>query len=278
MTRRFPPHTVRRWLQGLRLRVLRRAGIAVVWRHRGHSIEIDPRDEFIAAELLVHGTWEEPLVAIVEQLPLEGRTAIDVGAHVGIYTLVLSDRVGPRGRVIALEPERVNFERLVGNVRRNRAGNVTPLALAAGAAVTSAWLERNPTNLGAHRISPRPTGRVVPIVPVDSLASPSEVAFVKIDAEGFEHEVLEGMRRIVEESRGLTMLVELELLGAGIDASARAVRRLGELGYEAFVHDGAFPRLESDAVARYSRSADRINAVFTRDREVARRLAAAGLR
>ena len=54
-----------------------------------------------------------------------GMTAIDVGAHVGYYTLLFSRLVGEAGEVFAFEPEADNFEMLQRNIALNRPRNVT---------------------------------------------------------------------------------------------------------------------------------------------------------
>lgn len=61
-----------------------------------------------------------------------GMTVLDVGAHIGYYTLLAATCVGPRGRVFAVEPAEENVVLLRENVARARAGHVTVLPFAAG--------------------------------------------------------------------------------------------------------------------------------------------------
>src|SRR6266496_451229 len=53
-----------------------------------------------------------------------GDVFVDVGANIGLFTLIAASRVGPTGKVIAFEPTSETYERLVGNVRLNRLRNV----------------------------------------------------------------------------------------------------------------------------------------------------------
>lgn len=62
--------------------------------------------------------------------PRPGWTVIDVGAHMGIYTVTAARMVGEDGRVIAVEPHPRNYAVLLGNLRRNMLRNVLPLDLA----------------------------------------------------------------------------------------------------------------------------------------------------
>ena len=59
--------------------------------------------------------------------PKEGDVVIDVGAHIGRYTIIASKRVGPNGKVIAIEADPSNFEMLNRNIQLNRLANVTTL-------------------------------------------------------------------------------------------------------------------------------------------------------
>jgi tRNA G37 N-methylase Trm5 len=63
--------------------------------------------------------------------PKEGDVVVDVGAHIGRYTIIASKRVGPNGKVIAIEADPSNFEMLNRNIQLNRLANVTTLNYAA---------------------------------------------------------------------------------------------------------------------------------------------------
>jgi hypothetical protein len=62
--------------------------------------------------------------------PGPGDTVFDIGAHCGVSTWHLSQRVGPAGRVIAFEPDPVNFSLLLQNIELHKLTNVTPLQIA----------------------------------------------------------------------------------------------------------------------------------------------------
>ena len=83
------------------------------------------------------GLAEERSIVRLRQLLKPGMTFIDVGASVGLYSVVAAHCVGPSGRVVAFEPQQSLAERFWENMRMNRLGNVIlePVALgkAAGA-------------------------------------------------------------------------------------------------------------------------------------------------
>ncbi len=254
--------SVKRLVRKLLLRWHRLTGTAIV-RHRGCLLEIDPHDYFIGSELIVDGTWEKPLIDVVERMNMRGRLALDIGAHVGIYTLVLSKIVGSDGSVIALEPDRDHFTMLQRNIARNHADNVDAICAAAGAIHTSGWLERHDPNLGGHRLVAHETSHPVAIVAVDTLVDPARVSFVKIDAEGSELEVLRGMGETLRLSPGLTILVEIELIHR--DRAEQTAALLFDAGFQAAAWCGAFKPLTSPGELSTLTSDDRLSAFFSKD-------------
>jgi FkbM family methyltransferase len=62
-----------------------------------------------------------------------GMVVVDVGAHVGYFTMVMARGVGESGRVYSVEPASDNLRFLRSNIERNRAANVIVVPYAAGA-------------------------------------------------------------------------------------------------------------------------------------------------
>ncbi|HKG88695.1 MAG TPA: FkbM family methyltransferase, partial [Nitrososphaeraceae archaeon] len=63
--------------------------------------------------------------------PKEGDIVVDIGAHMGRYTIISSKRVGANGKVVAIEAHPGNFEMLKSNIKLNQLTNVIPLNYAA---------------------------------------------------------------------------------------------------------------------------------------------------
>ena len=72
----------------------------------------------------VYGTYEIPVVEAIRRVVKPGMIAMDIGAHSGYYTLLLSKLVGEKGRVTAYEPLPANFQFLTENISLNRCSNV----------------------------------------------------------------------------------------------------------------------------------------------------------
>ena len=148
--------------------------------------------------------WIEagPVDRLREFVPA-GSTVVDVGANVGFFTMKFALWVGEQGRVIAVEPDRENFEVLAAKVKKAGLQDRVRLHQAAAAAETgSVRLRRNELHPGDHRISFHPEGIPVPAVTVDDLvaaAAPRSVSLVKIDVQGAEMLVLKGARRMLDQ-------------------------------------------------------------------------------
>ncbi|MFA6250109.1 MAG: FkbM family methyltransferase [Candidatus Shapirobacteria bacterium] len=129
-------------------------------------------------------------------------TVIDVGANIGYYTVMLADKAK---QVIAIEPEEKTF----GVLKKNLGGlkNVKAVMVAAGSKNGQAVLEVSKENLGDHRIQrskikdqKSKINLKVKIRKIDDLAG-DNVDLMKIDVQGFENEVIEGAKEIIQKYR-----------------------------------------------------------------------------
>jgi FkbM family methyltransferase len=234
------------------LRWLRRRWKRRVWTHvrrRVRPLSVVPVDDFRLTvdlndrklgRMLYLGDDHEPEVrALMRCLPLEGAVCVDVGANVGLHTVVMSRLVGPAGRVFAFEPDPHNFRLLETNLRLNGARNVTARQCAIGDADGVCRLARNPRNYAdcrvtselpgwsSHEVSMTTLDAALPALP------PGAIRFLKLDVQGSECRVLRGMRDTLARHPDLVMAVEVfpgGLSQAG--ASARElVGLLTELGF-----------------------------------------------
>jgi FkbM family methyltransferase len=130
-----------------------------------------------------------------------GGVFVDIGANVGTYAMVLARRVGPAGKVIAIEPHPVVHARLAFNRSASAATQVALVAAAAGASDGELMIETDGDNIGAsHVISGELTGNAikVPALRLKRIladAGLDHVDALKIDVEGYEDRVLTGFFR-----------------------------------------------------------------------------------
>ncbi len=132
---------------------------------------------------------------------MRGDIVMDVGAYDGDTAVVYSDRVGSRGRVMALEPSVANYEKLVQRIRTQHLTNVTPLLLGAW---NSDSVLRFKEGAGASaKIGDDGNVQVV-VAPVDNLVADHRlprIDVLKLDVEGAEKAALEGARKSLERFR-----------------------------------------------------------------------------
>jgi len=167
---------------------------------------------------IVSAVWEsggrlEPgTIKVLASLLREGDNVIDVGANVGLTVLAAARKVGPTGRVIALEPG----SRTGGLLRQTLVLNgmlerVSFYPCAAGEAAGSAVLNLDSV-LGHSSLLELAGSEIreqVEIRTVDSLVAPgTPIRLAKLDAEGFEPRVWRGMQRVIADNPALLVLVE----------------------------------------------------------------------
>jgi FkbM family methyltransferase len=154
--------------------------------------------------------FEARLEAFYRRLPLEGSAVIDVGAHLGRHAIPLAQLVGPSGIVHAFEPIPVIRSRLAENLRQADANNVIvyPFPLANEAGPTSfTYTPDLPQESGikARHIYNEPTGEPELLNlyarRLDDLFQKPEIAFIKIDIEGGELDMLRGATESISAAR-----------------------------------------------------------------------------
>lgn len=156
---------------------------------------------------------EDPLVQDAKAVLVEGTTFIDIGAHVGLYTVNLAPKAG---LVVAIEAANDTYDDLISNVRLNNLDNVEAWLAAAWDSVSTyclnseAVLEAGRTrdrieSDGSTRVLEGGTGLALPVD--DMLRSNiPPVSLVKIDVEGVEDRVLVGMRDTLLGHRPVILL------------------------------------------------------------------------
>lgn len=141
---------------------------------------------------------------LLRRLLRPGMRVVDVGANIGYFLLLFEHAIGPAGSIVCLEPEPDNARELERNIRANGLANVELLRLAAGD--SDGLVSLTPGINGVVR--PDGSGSLtVQIRRLDSLVG-GRVDFLKIDVEGFEHQVLRGAERLLREQQP-TLIVEV---------------------------------------------------------------------
>jgi FkbM family methyltransferase len=222
---------------------------------------VDPLDESLTPHLMLDGYWEMWITMAIANYVRAGMRVIDVGAHVGYYTLLLSDIVGDKGEVIAFEPTDRTRAYLHKNLERNGARNVRVSHQAVSAVCGRATLGISRTNSGTNGLwdlnAPsepacgtgfREATQPVETVSLDGVIGPP-VQFIKIDAEGNEFAVWLGMQEIIEHSPSLQIAMEY---GHKYDTEGKLVRAIADAGFslhEILTNGGLSPSRTPEQIA-----------------------------
>jgi FkbM family methyltransferase len=176
----------------------------------GVRLFIDLSDHVIGLSIL-RGHYERDEIRFVRRVLKDGDSAIDVGGHIGFFTMQMAAMVGRGGRVYAFEPFDANADLLERSIAENEFGDrILFQRAAAGAASGTAVLTFPVETLnsgGAYllrRGSAPLEGNLkkdVPIVALDALDMRRPVRFIKIDVEGAEPQVIRGATKMLKEDR-----------------------------------------------------------------------------
>jgi FkbM family methyltransferase len=187
------------------------------------------------------GTYEPLMVDLFKKHLHPGMTVIDGGAHVGFYTLLAAQLVGPNGRVFSFEPDPYNFRCLVFNVGKNRYENVTVVQKAIADRIGNTIFYQSSgtisSSLGKRKENENffqgmSVEKVeVPSTTLDAELDGAPVNVIKLDIEGAETLALQGMNEIIHRDHPLVLFVEinpsaLRSLGTSPEILIRTLKNL----------------------------------------------------
>lgn len=162
-----------------------------------------------------------------------GSVFYDVGANVGFFATIAARLVGTEGRVFAFEPVAANADQIHRNARLNRFENIAVVqrAVAAASGRSEFW-NAEYSGGGALTSAPKPPDATsmlrVDVVALDDFvygekSPPPDV--VKVDVEGAELEVLNGMERLLSERRPVVVYEVDDQTAGGVELKRQAIER-----------------------------------------------------
>ena len=164
--------------------------------------------EYVSSKIGRYGYFETDMTSMLIDVLRPGMVVYDVGSHFGYFSMLASELVGRQGRVFALEPTAHTFGVLEENAARRQnisCHNVAAFRESGEITFRDQGLHDSSLNFivsGDHPVDANDSrGRViqVPAVKLDDFARQHvDPDFVKIDAEGAEGPILEGMSDIIQ--------------------------------------------------------------------------------
>jgi FkbM family methyltransferase len=175
-------------------------------------------------DFIVMTKHEEEIIGIFR--PKEGDIVVDIGAHLGRYTIPSSRAVGVSGKVVAFEAHPYNFRILQHNLKLNKLTNVTTLNMAVYSKKANLKLYLPDEDQGytmhhsvmTNYLSTKYKSEIerkyieVEADTIDNLLKSRGITtanWIKIDVEGAEYEVLKGAREILSANKPISILVEV---------------------------------------------------------------------
>jgi FkbM family methyltransferase len=213
-----------------------------LWRRRlrvwGGTFEAPTFDRWIYLWMHRLGRMGREEADFFRRAVLPGMHVADVGANLGLYSVLLANLVGPPGRVFAFEPDGLMARALRTNLALNRVAHAEVFELAIGAGPGRVLLQRNAVNSGDNRVG-RDTGTALHSEQVSVAAGALQDAlrgrrldFIKMDVQGWEGEALRGVAGLLDANPGLQIYFEfwpygLRRAGTEIPQLASSLRELG---------------------------------------------------
>ena len=166
---------------------------------------------------------------------------IDVGANIGIYTLLASRYIRDGGQVIAFEPSPIELAKLLKTVEWNHLANVTVENLAVGASNEEVSFFESTTGAGALNRIGKPAKANLAFREVivscrrldDYFQDPAPVmTLMKVDVEGFELPVLQGAADLIQRDMPVIMIEMVDSRSSESSSPMRVWEHLLSLGYD----------------------------------------------
>ena len=199
----------------------------------GCKMQLIKGDHPITTSIMETGGWEKRTTEFIKENLRSGQVFVDIGASVGYFTLLASKLVGKKGQVHSFEPLKDNWSILTNNLAVNKCKNVI---------VHFCALSNKPgfkTKLyggdvpGQYSLvdSEEKDFQEVNNEIFDELNKEEKIVpdMIKIDVEGAQVKVLEGMKEVLETDKELTVIIE--------DYAGEAVEWLMDRGFKVITTD-----------------------------------------
>jgi FkbM family methyltransferase len=207
----------------------------------GYQVLLDLSDR-IQAQMWCNA-YESETVALFHALIHPNSTVLDIGAHVGYFSVLAAALVGTSGTVHSFEPDPRNLARLKKNVARYDQVRVWEVALSDEDGISTFYPSPLSAESGWGTLVNTQQNSGTPI-PVKTMtlnqwlkSNPlADVSLAKIDAEGSEYRILEGGQRLLEVKRPALLLEArdewLGMAGRSLDELLEVLRRRRYVAWE----------------------------------------------
>lgn len=225
------------------------------------SLELNQFSQKIIWNFLSNSQLYEPETSqLVERVLKGGDCFVDIGAHIGYFSLLAAKIVGDHGTVLSFEPEKKNYDQLRQHIAMNDLTNIKTFNIALSSEDKESELFVNSDNDGGHAlwdVSKHPFNKdsrhahvkqAVTIATLDSIIqseSIDRIHLIKIDTEGTEHNILLGAFNTIKRCKVPYIVCEINRFGLEqMDTDEGQLREfMKNLGYETYLIRKEEPKL-----------------------------------
>lgn len=165
------------------------------------------------ARLTYYFGYHEPSIfKFLDSFLKEGMTYCDIGANIGLYSIFAAKRVGFNGKVFSFEPQSETYKRMVENINTNNLKNIYTENKAVGNKNGLITMQQNYDSAKSYIAVDTEDGESVEIITFDSFIDEKNlksIDYLKIDVEGYEYNVLIGMKNFLKNTPPKIIQIEL---------------------------------------------------------------------
>lgn len=216
-----------------------------------YKMFVNPQDMAIPRQLITYGHYEKYETELFKKFVKEGYIVVDIGAHIGHYTLIAAGLVGKKGHVFSFEPFPDSYDLLVKNLEINGYPNVTPVQKAISNKIGLIKLFLNMDDTGSHTICGSSNAKAninMQTTTLDDFFKDKEsrINLLKMDVEGAEMLVLEGMEELLKNNQNLTIFTEFspDMLKRADCSPGAYLNQLVKYGFKLFYINEKEKKLE----------------------------------
>jgi len=210
----------------------------------GTKLFLDPSDSLF---LSVNGAHEKTVTSLVKMEIKKGDTVLDIGAHIGYYTVIFSQLVGPKGKVYSFEPDPRNFLLLQKTVQENNLTNVEIFNNAVSDKNKLVEFFQSTADSIGNRLVDSVYNESGIKIQINSISIDEffknrndEINFIKLDIQGAEGVAINGLKNILRTNKKIKIMQQwAPSFVSKYDVKPDShLNFLEELGYNFYVLDG----------------------------------------
>lgn len=244
-------------------------------------LDIEQYSQQLMWSYFSQGEFYEPEESrFLDRVLQKGDTFIDIGAHIGYYSLLAALRVETKGTVLSFEPNEINYQWIRDNIALNGLNNIQVFQTVLGAENKDVQFFLNADNDGGHALwdvglhsfnkksRSRPQIITLKMSTLDDLLkdkSLTGVKLIKIDAEGAEFNILQGAIKTLKTYRIPYVICEINRFALQqMGTTEEQIREfMSSLGYSTYLLRRESPNLVKLLPGQYYHSPYVFNVVFT---------------